>query len=1053
MFQILPGIFEVAHVDKKLQDKGQYYLKGSFRCLSALLLIYSGTNATTDVIYKRALNKSLHNHCYTTSDDSGVHCPVINNHFERVFSLVLGIGLNCVPLQNILASGDHRQILYMLSPAERRRLKNVIKLEYYHIERTMTQARRNTAILQTEYEVALTLAHLVAPIHRLPVELLMLIFAHTLDEINPDIDALIRTCHTWKGIVSSMLAPLKLATWTSIDRVKVILEGGKMPLLVTIDPCSDAVDRPIDSLETERYAALTLAALTGISRWRTLDILSLPDPQQTNDFLQRHTPNPVSMNHLRSLSIPVRHNASPFLDLLLPSIGATASVQFMYMRLHSVQAMVYLAQPHCAQVFNYLTSFKCFVPLMDGVINILPHFWQLETLEVSGLRFMASASDVELPFTKTLRQMSLRAVPIGWMNHHEFLRLESCTIFSPSAPDIIPITSLPLCTKLNFEGSFLGAIKKFHIPTACTLTLRSSQWSKSRGNGQLSHLLAEVPGQRVIHPTRLHLRLTCSSEQLLQALYLMPELKKLALELDRPTALGRRFFVGLLPLSSRKSRRLHKRGGKSANPLLACPSLEVLGLKYCRWFRPGESNEMPALVALAHYTRGSKLRIWVEKVIADEASGRIDCTLLSVSILCFLGLLRVINGGLPQSEVVKEMIGASLSTLNPLGTKIYHPETMSHFLPSTYSCLFQQLREFTLNVDIDQQLLFNALAYFERLEVMHVRKIGASSPQPHLPLLKTLRRLELGTTSLLWMDGCTFIKLEALKISNIEGCGDQLQCVRMPMCKSASFPHGTSSNLLNAFKMPQLHNLVLHGQPVALTGGCDFPPVQQFRLRTASFPFVNSVKLQDTLAMQPELEALEITDLVFRSRSGNGLPDLLNILMEPHKLDGFGGSYHSNHIIASLRQTPPLCPKLKELKMTLEPGHEWELELGWKPEQKRKLSHQQHLAQRLGRVLRQVQLQESILVFEQVKERVRLLEQGLKDVGGESQRRSEVHQCQMFMRRRMERGYPVQRCQLVWVSGQTEIARELVDLPSLDIPNATVTGLDDIFASWESYDP
>src|SRR5258708_39920353 len=116
-----------------------------------------------------------------------------------------------------------------------------------------------------------------------------------------------------------------------------------------------------------------------------------------------------------------------------------------------------------------------------------------------------------------------------------------------------------------------------------------------------------------LRPMSLHLYMICSGEQLLQVLCFMPELKELILEMDRPTALGSRFFIGVLPQSSRITGP-HKCVRKIENPLQACPSLEVLGLKYRRWFRSGESNEMPALVAMAHSdVRDHKVRIWVEK--------------------------------------------------------------------------------------------------------------------------------------------------------------------------------------------------------------------------------------------------------------------------------------------------------------------------------------------------------------------------------------------------------------------------------------------------------
>ena len=1016
------------------------------------LSINSRTDTGLDITCEQPLDQPPHNYRCITSDDGGrSFVPVIDGCFERVFSLVLRLEPSYVPLQNILASQSHRQRIYLLPPAKRRLLRDSIKLEYYHTERVLTQARRDTATLRTEYEFAVALAHLVAPIHRLPVELLMLILTFILDEQNMDnIDTLMRTCHKWQDIVSSMLAPLKLATWTSIDKVKNILEGGNRPLLVTIHPSRDAMDHQIGS---EPYAALTLATSTSTSRWRTLDIPSLPDPQQISDlFAERRTTNPVPMNHLRSLSIPIRHDSSPFLSFLLPSIGAMTSVHLTDMYLCSVQATLYLAQPHCAQVFNHLTSFRCFLPRMGGVIDILPRFWQLEIMDVSCLCFPAYHSDIELPLTKTLRQMSLRAVPIGWMNHREFLRLESCSIFSPPLPVTTPITSLPLCTKLQFEGPHFDVFKKFHIPTARTLVLRSPQWSKSRGNNQLSHFWRVVPSTGGLRPTSLYLSITCSSELLLRALCFMPELKELTLELGRPTALGSCFFIGLLPLSLRTTQS-HKSAEEGAESLQACPVLEVLRLKYRRWFRPGESNELPALVAMAHFDkREPKLKIWVDKA---EESVSVDCTELSGSILCSLGLLKPSDAGQPQSEVVKEAIEASFAILNPLGTRIHHPKTMVQISPSIYSCLFQQLREFKLYVDIDQSVLFKALTYFEHLEVVHVRRIGPSSSKPHLPLFRTLKRLELGTTFLSWMDECTFTKLEFFEISGIDGV--QPACVQMPICQSASFPHGVSPYSLSAFKLPRLCDLVLSGHSAGLPSGCEYPSLQQFRLHTASFHFVSSTALKEILALQPELETLEIRDLDFRSQPGKGLPDLLDMLMEPHKLNGFGGHDHSGCATISPRQQLLLCPKLKELKLKLRLGQEWKWELVCKEEQRQELERQQQLAGRLEQVLTQVQEVEYLVEVERVRararERVRVMELELEDVGGENQRISQVQQCQKFIERRTEKGCALQRCQLVWVLGESEIANKSVELPCLDIPDPGSPGLGDIFASWESHDP
>ena len=393
----------------------------------------------------------------------------------------------------------------------------------------------------------------------------------------------------------------------------------------------------------------------------------------------------------------------------------------------------------------------------------------------------------------------------------------------------------------------------------------------------------------------------------------MPALKELILEFDQPTALGRRFFIGLLPRSH--IRWPYKWASEREEQLQACPSLEVLGLKYGRWFRPGELNEMAALVALAHLDHNVK--IWVEKSADNQERIQMDHTSISASILCSLGLLQLVNGEQPPTFVVKETIQASLATSNPTSIEIHHPETMIHFSPSIYSSLFQWLKGFALHVDVDQRVLFEALTHFEHLKELYVESLSPS-PCPCLLLLRTLKTLHLGKTSLSWMEGCIFMKLEDLEIGNIEGGGGhQLQCVQMPMCKSASFPQTISSRLLRAFKMPLLRSLELHGSPVGLAGGFHYPSTHQFRLHSLSLFFVGSAALRDALAMQPELEVLEIRGLIFPWKLGRGLSDVLDTLLEPHNMRDFNSPDHNDSATGLPRQELPLCPKLKELKLKL----------------------------------------------------------------------------------------------------------------------------------------
>ena len=783
-------------------------------------------------------------------------------------------------------------MLYSFLPAKREQLKDAIQLEYDHILRILTRDHVDTEVLRTEYDIAINLSQLIAPIHRLPVELLAAVFSLIPDEQNQKIDILVRTCRRWKEIVSSIWAPLKLATWTSLDEVKGMLEGTNGLLSITIDPDNDTADCPKGTAKVERYAALMLAVSTSTLRWKTLDILSLPDSRDTNEFFgeQAHITHVVPMNHLRSLSIPIRHDSSQFLDLLLPSVGASYSLQLTDMHLCSVQAMSYLAQPRCAHVFNHLTSFKCFLPRMENVFDILPQFWRLEILDVSGLCFLAYAPDVELPLTKTLRQMSIRVGPIGWMNHRKFPQLESCTIVSPPALDAIPNTNLPLCTRLYYQGPRFDAIQGFHIPSIHTLTLHSPQWSKSRGNDQLFRVWQPRLVEGFSHLMSLHLCLTCSDAQLSLALCSIPSLKELVLHLDRPTALGSQFFIGFLPPSLR-NKGPYKWPCRGDEPLQACPSLETMGLKYRRWFRTGESNEMPALVAMVRSMgeRDRKINVWVEKGARDQERVHIDSIQPPASVLCSLGLLRLFNGVEPSTQVVGDVIRVFQGALNPQDTILSPWEAMIYTSPATYPCIFQRVRNFSLTFGVDQELLLEALAHFACLEDVYMERLNLPSPQPHLRLLRTLKKMELRSTSLLWMEGCTFIKLEKLVIHKVEReARDQICRIQMPVCKFASIPQSIPSDLLRAFEIPQLHILDLHlkyWRPVRAyapsEGGFVFPSIQQFRLHTASFCFVGTAPLRDAVATQLELEVLEI-EWKFEPDEA----ELLRFLEEPYTVYG-----------------------------------------------------------------------------------------------------------------------------------------------------------------------
>jgi len=185
------------------------------------------------------------------------------------------------------------------------------------------------------------------------------------------------------------------------------------------------------------------------------------------------------------------------------------------------------------------------------------------------------------------------------------------------------------------------------------------------------------------------------------------------------------------------------------------------------------------------------------------------------------------------------------------------------------------------------------------------------------------------------------------------------------------------------------------------------------------------------------------------------LPELLGILLKPYKMSGRDSLDHNDRSVEPPGQEMPLCPRLKELKLALVEDREWKLveELAQMRRERQVLEEQERKEpqwrpevreMRRKQMWRRTRVWEMELLWgneqvgdlERVERRIlelelaRVLEKGQNSTRGEYARR-----CQKFMRHRMEKGYPLQRCQLAWGSHQKEILNELIGLKFPDMPN------------------
>jgi len=175
------------------------------------------------------------------------------------------------------------------------------------------------------------LLHFIAPITRLPCELLQQILLIVINEVSNSPLVLVHVCKHWHTMVTSIWASLRLGTRTTKEDVIWKLEGGQWLLDILVDTEMDCGDF------TSSYKAI-FTAIEAASRWRSFVVETFPGQADLPEDLVNHglqqCSNP-SMNRLRTFKIKCNHKVSPLLDRLLCILGTTASSELM--RVESIQ--------------------------------------------------------------------------------------------------------------------------------------------------------------------------------------------------------------------------------------------------------------------------------------------------------------------------------------------------------------------------------------------------------------------------------------------------------------------------------------------------------------------------------------------------------------------------------------------------------------------------------------------------------------------------------------------------------------------------------------------
>ena len=454
----------------------------------------------------------------------------------------------------------------------------------------------------------------LAPIRRLPTELLAEILTITIESHGQNRFDMMSVCRSWRATVLSMAriwSQLRIRPMTSREQVEFVVERTRqVPLEMSID--SESIYPPYRLLREGETAYGGFAfAMKTMSRWRSLTIKIFPSEEDIIAATGGERTNLMSAGPLEKLEIfkiAGLCEPSASFDQLLDHIATTSTPRLKHVELASPNVIWLLADQKYRAFFNHLTHFKVDVREMKDPADILPYFENLQVLEAYRLHLPMYPHNVDLPVVRTLRRMSTKIVSVQWMSGRTFPALEDCTIIWPHHPEALRAqggVDLPVCTQFVYDDHLIEPISDFRLPKVDKMVVRNEAWNKPRGSTQLASVWGEPVNPKWLKPRVLHLNTQCHDQHLINALQLHPDLEELVLGLVRPDGLGKKFFntmtarrLKAVSSSSGPHSGSTQSNGASSSHLVAplIPKLKVFGVRYRRWIKENEKDEITPLL-------------------------------------------------------------------------------------------------------------------------------------------------------------------------------------------------------------------------------------------------------------------------------------------------------------------------------------------------------------------------------------------------------------------------------------------------------------------------
>jgi len=663
-------------------------------------------------------------------------------------------------------------LLLLLSDRKRVRAA-ALHAAYYQCRAHITNDDPALELEQQHYNLQCS----VTPIHRLPAQIMMEIFRVAID-VGQLRGGLMQVCGGWYKMIEGMpnlWTSLVLEAGTTPEIVHHSLSRvGTHPLAIKI-----AIDKEIGM--AGRLQPSIVMACTKASQWQSLTIASLPQDEpdaQPDHALLSMQPQPMTqLNHLNIME-PV---LSPLLRFLLKNVCTAAMGKLVSMEIHSFAALQYLLQPAHSSIHCSLTTFIAKVPKMNRPVDLLPHFMRLEVLELTNLLLSIVDNGSPFPLAHTLHHLYLKSVSIQWMGGRVFSQLENCTIIAPltDTPPRLDI-QLPACTRLHFEKWNISPSGRFFAPALDYLRVESNAWSPYRGNAQVVRLVRAGFGT-TLQPKSLSFSVTFEERVLLAVLQLLPELVELELDLQRPSALGKHFFIRLLAkpgdqvVDELKFDWRELLGDFSTGwRCTICPHLRILKLKYQQWLRPGYSDDfLPPLLALS-WSRGKTavpLQLHVHYKTSVHSWESLNSTpQLIEAISC------------PRAPEYVRINDLFLET-STWKSAVFEDALAIQFLK------FSRLQVLKITGFKAERRVLNVLPSFHELRVLELSCVHVPPLEVDLPLVHTLRELSLQNSTHAWMDGLVFTLLQSFTVDEYGWPQTFIRKVGMPACTHIVFKH------------------------------------------------------------------------------------------------------------------------------------------------------------------------------------------------------------------------------------------------------------------------